>query len=174
MTLFKYCPMCGHSLLDNIEENLERPLCPNCSFVHYHNPAPAAGCVVFEKGKLLMVERAHPPYIGDWTIPAGFMEWDESPAQTAVRELKEETSLDVKITEIFEVYNGNDDPRTNAIMVLYFADVVGGVLEAADDAGQARFFALEDIPKNIAFESHRQAIADLKANHSHRFKIDAD
>jgi ADP-ribose pyrophosphatase YjhB (NUDIX family) len=166
--------MCGSTLLDHIEEGQDRPRCPNCGFVHYHNPAPAAGCVVFKNGKLLMVQRAHEPYVGAWTMPAGFLEWDEGPAQTAVRELKEETNLDVSITGLFNVYNGDDDPRTNAIMVLYFADILGGELRADDDAGEARFFAESEIPKNIAFESHRQAIRDLKQNYSHKFKADAD
>jgi ADP-ribose pyrophosphatase YjhB (NUDIX family) len=174
MSLYKFCPHCGEKLENYEHEGYDRRKCPSCDFVHYLNPVPAAGCVIFDRGRILMVRRAHEPYIGDWTFPAGFCEWEENPSETAVRELKEETGLDVKITGLFKVYNGNDDPRTNAILILYFADNIGGVLTAADDALEAAFFSESDIPGNIAFESHRQAIRDLKTGFQKRFEYDAD
>jgi ADP-ribose pyrophosphatase YjhB (NUDIX family) len=121
-----------------------------------------------------MVQRAHQPFVGDWTIPAGYCEWEENPAETAVRELKEETGLDVSITKVFKIYSGHDDPRTNAILVLYFADIIGGELRPADDALRADFFAWDEIPENIAFEAHRQALTDLKTGYPERFESHAD
>jgi len=174
MSLFKFCPHCGIRLEIRIREDRKRPTCPSCGFTDYQNPAPAAGCVVFDEGRLLMVQRAHKPFVGDWTIPAGYCEWEENPSQTAVRELKEETGLDVKISGIFKIYNGHDDPRTNAILVLYFADIVGGKLRPADDAMRAAFFAREELPQNIAFEAHRQALIDLKTGYPEKFNKHAD
>lgn len=174
MALYKFCPRCGTELEKFIHEEIERRRCPSCEFVHYHNPVPAAGCVVFKKGRLLWVQRGREPFTGDWTIPAGYCEWDENPAQTAVRELKEETNLDVEITGMFRIYNGNDDPRTNAILILYFAKIVGGELRAGDDASQAKFLALKDSPVNIAFESHRQALSELKEHYRELFESHAD
>lgn len=174
MAYYNYCPICSHEMESFENEGRKRRRCPACGFVHYNNPAPAAGCVVFKNGKLLWVRRAHEPRIGDWTIPAGFCEWEENPAETAVRELKEETNLDVEISGLFRVYNGNDDPRTNAILILYFARAVGGELKAADDAMTAKFFALEEIPENIAFKSHRQALRDLKTHYPGLFEADAN
>ena len=169
---FKYCPICSAKLdlVKNSDE--ERPTCSACGFVHYLNPAPAAGAVVFKEGRLLMVKRAHPPYVGKWTIPAGFMEWGESPEETTVREMKEETNLDVKTESLFHVYSGSDDPRTRAILVLYFAEVAGGDLQPGDDAAEAVFFARDDIPADddIAFESHRMAVKKLKEEFPERFK----
>lgn len=121
-----------------------------------------------------MVQRAHEPFVGDWTIPAGYCEWEENPAETAVRELKEETGLDVGITGVFKIYNGHDDPRTNAVLVLYFADILGGELRPDDDALRAEFFTWDKIPKNIAFEAHRQALTDLKVGYPERFESYAD
>ncbi|NIS17364.1 MAG: NUDIX domain-containing protein [candidate division Zixibacteria bacterium] len=174
MAVYKHCPMCATEMKNFNDNGQKRRYCPNCGFVHYKNPAPAAGCVVFKDGKLLWVERAHEPKVGYWTIPAGFCEWEENPAETAVRELKEETNLDVEITGVFKIYNGNDDPRTNAILILYFADVVGGELKASDDASRAEFLGLHESPEKIAFKSHKQALHDLKTNYPEKFKTDAN
>ncbi len=93
------------------------------------------------------------------------MEWDESPQHCAERELKEETGLDIIVDKIFNVYSGTDDPRTNAVLILYFGRVAGGVATAGDDAAEVGFFGIEEIPANIAFLAHRQAIEDLRKNY---------
>jgi len=169
--LFKFCPRCSNRLDIKSDGGIERPACNSCGFVYYRNPAPAAGAIVFDRGRLLLVKRAHEPYVGKWTVPAGFMEWGEAPEETAVRELKEETNLDVRLDGLFHVYAGDDDPRTRAILILYFADIAGGELEAGDDAAEACWFALNELPSDddIAFESHRQAIAKLKDEFPDRF-----
>jgi len=174
MADYKFCPLCAQPLIDFYHDHRLRKKCSACGFIHYHNPVPAAGCVIFRQGCLLMVQRAHFPYVGDWTIPAGFCEWDENPADTAVRELAEETGLQVEVGDLFRVYNGDDDPRTNAILILYFARIVGGELRAADDALQARFFSRSEIPANIAFASHRQAVQTLKTEYAELFEADAN
>lgn len=159
---FRYCPRCGREMARGMIDERERVYCTddNCGYVYYHNPIPAAGAIVVENDKLLLVKRAHPPRIGWWCIPAGFMEWEEHPSDTAVRELEEETGLKVKLKSFFEVYSGNDDPRVRAILLLYLADAVGGELRAADDALDVGWFSFDDLPEKIAFESHIQAIAD--------------
>ncbi len=159
---FRFCPKCSTELALEPYNHRRRRLCKKCGFVDFHNPVPAAGAIVVQDGKLLLVERAEDPYKGDWCIPAGYMEWDESPRRCAERELKEETGLEIRAGEVFEVYSGTDDPRTNAILILYFCEVVGGQAAAGDDASDLRFCSLSEIPSNIAFEAHRQAIADLQ------------
>jgi ADP-ribose pyrophosphatase YjhB (NUDIX family) len=74
----------------------------------------------------------------------------------------EETGLDIVVSEIFNVYSGTDDPRTNAVLILYFGRVAGGIATAGDDAAEVGFFGIGEIPANIAFLAHRQAIADLQ------------
>jgi 8-oxo-dGTP diphosphatase len=160
---FVFCPKCRSELLLKSWDHRSRKVCPTCDFVDYHNPAPAAGAVVIKDGKLLLVRRADGPYEGDWCIPAGFMEWDESPRHCAERELQEETGLVIRATSIFEVYSGTDDPRTNAVLILYFCEIVGGEAVAGDDAAELRFCGLDEIPANIAFEAHRQALRDLQS-----------
>ncbi len=159
---FTFCPKCRAELVLEHYDHRQRKICPSCGFVDYHNPVPAAGAIVVRDGKLLLVKRAENPYKGDWCIPAGYMEWDESPSHCAERELKEETGLEIRAKSIFEVYSGTDDPRTNAVLILYFCDEVGGEAVAGDDAAELRFFSLAEIPGNIAFEAHRQALRDLQ------------
>ena len=159
---YKYCPRCARELAVGTFDGTERVYCPDdsCGFVFYQNPTPAAGVILVENDRVLLVRRAHPPKIGWWCIPAGFMEWREHPSQTAVRELSEETGLDVKLTSFFEVYSGQDDPRSNSVLLLYLADIVGGELQAADDAEEVAWHHLDNLPDRIAFESHIQALAD--------------
>jgi 8-oxo-dGTP diphosphatase len=90
------------------------------------------------------------------------MEWQEHPSQTAVREVKEETGLDIRLKGFFEVYSGSDDPRTNAVLILYLGEPIGGELGAADDAEEVRYFGFDELPDNIAFASHRQALKDYQ------------
>jgi ADP-ribose pyrophosphatase YjhB (NUDIX family) len=156
---YRWCPRCREELeISEVEEKI-RPHCKACGFVFYQNPAPAAGAMLVKDGKILLVQRSISPGKGDWCIPAGFTEWNEHPQQTTIREIKEETGLDVRITGIFDIFMGMDDPRTHAVLVLYHADIVGGRLLAGDDAVDAQYFSFDDLPPNIAFQAHRDALA---------------
>jgi ADP-ribose pyrophosphatase YjhB (NUDIX family) len=162
---YRVCPLCGAQLAEKQTDGRARMVCmeANCDFVFYHNPIPAAGAIIVQDDQVLLVKRAHEPRIGWWCLPAGFMEWDEHPTQTAVRELKEETGLEVELTSLFEIYSGHDDPRVNAVLILYLADVVGGSIQASDDALEVRYFRFDSLPEKIAFEAHVQALADYSS-----------
>lgn len=161
---YTYCPLCRSDLKLTELDGHNRLVCTgnNCNFIYYHNPIPAAGGIVVKDDKILLVKRAHPPRIGWWCLPAGFMEWNEHPSETAVREIAEETGLDVKLTGFFEVYSGSDDPRSNAVLILYLADIIGGEIKAMDDALEVAFFSFDDLPNNIAFEAHIKALKDYQ------------
>lgn len=162
---FRFCPRCAGELKEKLLDGRNRMVCTNdeCDFVFYQNPIPASGAIIVQEDSILLVKRAHPPRVGWWCIPAGFMEWDEHPTSTAVRELREETGLKIQLTSFFEVYSGNDDPRTNALLILYIGKIVGGNMAPSDDASEVRFFKFDEIPDKIAFEAHIQAIADYNA-----------
>jgi len=159
---YKFCPRCGSDLKKEYLDNFERLVCPGdrCDYVYYHNPIPAAGAIVIKDREILLVKRSVMPRVGWWCIPAGFMEWSEHPSQTAVREVREETGLDIELESLFEVYSGNDDPRMNAVLILYLAKATGGEMTAADDAMDVGFFGFNELPDKIAFISHHQALAD--------------
>ena len=165
MSGYRFCPLCAEPLELKQLDGRPRMVCSraDCDFVFYQNPVPAAGAVIVENDKILLVKRAHPPRVNWWCIPAGFMEWNEHPSQTAVREVEEETGLIIKLSSFFEVYSGNDDPRNNAVLMLYLADVIGGEMRASDDALDVRYFSFDELPEKIAFISHQQALADYTA-----------
>ena len=157
---YTFCPWCAAKLVEVELDNKKRKHCPECDFVYYHNPIPAAGAIIDDGNKVLMVKRKYPPYVGDWCFPAGFMEYGESPAECCIREIAEETGLIVQLTGSFKVYSGHDDPRSKAVLILYVAEITGGQLKAGDDASEVFYFPLDKPPANIAFESHRRAFHD--------------
>jgi len=117
--------------------------------------------LLLERGRMLMVKRKFDPRAGDWCLPAGFMEYGETPEHCARRELMEETGIRGRLTGLFGVYAGHDDPRVRAVLVLYRAERAGGRLRPGDDAIEARLFPLDQLPAAIALEAHRQALIDF-------------
>jgi ADP-ribose pyrophosphatase YjhB (NUDIX family) len=160
---FRFCPYCATPLEERPVDHRVRRACPRCSFVHYANPVPAAGVALVEKGELLLVRRKFEPRSGYWSLPAGFVEGDEDVRRCAVRETFEETHLEVELLDLLGVYSAFDDPRTSAVLVLYWARRVGGELRCGDDASDARFVPLDEIrAEQLAFEAHRQAVEDIR------------
>lgn len=142
-----------------------RPACPVCGFVYYQDPKVAAGVLLVENRSVLLVRRTVDPYIGAWSIPAGFVNAFEDPAQAAARECREETCLDVQIGALYEMITGREHPRGADIFLVYLAKRIGGVLHAADDADGAAWFSLNDLPP-LAFQSTRNILEKLKTSPS--------
>ncbi len=159
---YVYCPLCGARLERIDEDGHARMRCPACGFVHYRNPAPAAGVILLENGRVLLVKRRFDPYRGKWSIPSGFIEYDEDVHDTAVREIREETGLAVELDGLHAVESCFDDPRGMTLLVLFRGHVVGGRLTAGDDAAEVGFFSLGALPE-IAFEAHRKVLGELAA-----------
>src|SRR6185369_3961531 len=99
----RFCMRCGSRLVSRDDHGRSRPTCPACGFIYYRNPAPAAGVVLRSRTGVLMVRRKFAPAVGAWCLPAGFMEYGESPERCAVRELREETGLRARLTGLFGV-----------------------------------------------------------------------
>ncbi len=155
----RFCFSCGARLEKNELEGRDRDVCPACGTVSYINPIPAAAVIIIDEGRILLVKRAVDPKKGLWSLPAGFIEVDETVRECAVREVKEETDLDVKLTGILDVYTIFDDPRYVCLLVVYTAKVIGGSLAPGDDADEAEFFSPDALPP-IAFAKHAEAIRE--------------
>jgi 8-oxo-dGTP diphosphatase len=159
---FVFCPRCRTRLELRDVGGRERPLCPGCGFVQYLNPTPGAAVVLFRGDRLCLVRRRFPPKEGQWSLPAGFMEFTEEIEETAVREVKEETNLDVRLTGLFAVHTGVLPPDRPVLLVVYTAAELGGELRAADDVDEVGFFPLDRLPGPIAFAAHRKVLAALR------------
>jgi 8-oxo-dGTP diphosphatase len=131
--------------------------------VYFARPALGAAVAIEYRGGLVLVQRRFEPYAGWWMLPAGFVEYGEFAEDTAVREAEEETGLAVALEGLLGLYFGAGDPRNVAHLAVYRARALSGTLAAADDALDARVFAPEEIPLEIAFEAQRQAIVDWVA-----------
>jgi len=106
---------------------------------------------------IVLIERKNPP--PGWALPGGFVDVGESLEEAAVREAKEETSLDVALVEQFHAYSKpGRDPRFHTVTMVFIADGKG-TLKGCDDARKATVFREETLPKQIAFD-HGQIIAD--------------
>jgi 8-oxo-dGTP diphosphatase len=157
----RFCPLCATRLVPRDEHGIRRPTSPACGFIYYRNPVPAAGVILPGRDGLLLVRRRYDPRAGAWCLPAGFMEYGETPEHCAVREVQEETGLRCRLKGLFGVYAGFDDPRVRAVLILYAAERIGGRLKPGDDAIEARFFPPGRLPREIAFEAHRRALAEF-------------
>jgi len=162
---YKFCPQCTAPLEWGQPDDRQRLVCRNCGFIHYENPTPAAGVLLAENKKILLVKRKYEPAAGTWTLPSGFVEKDESPEKTAVRETLEETGLHVNIIRLFDAVGSCFHSSDPIILVLYEAIRVSGELTAGDDAEEAQFFDFDNLPENIVFSTHRHAIQRFIREH---------
>jgi len=124
----------------------------------YRNPAPAADIIIeVGNGDIVLIERKNPPH--GWAIPGGFIDYGESAEAAAVREAKEETSLDVTLLEQFYTYSApGRDPRGHTITIVFIASA-SGTPKAADDAAAVVLAREDELPSPLAFD-HDRVLAD--------------
>lgn len=163
--MYKYCSICGASLRKDKNNNLA---CTKCTFVNYQNPRPTATALVLYKNKLLFTKRAREPFQDWWDLPGGFIDKGETSEQCAIRELKEETGLDIEIEKLFGIYSGtypSDFDPFDILSIVYIARCNTDKVGAEDDVSESRWFLKDEIPKKIAFDSNQDVIKDfLKLN----------
>ncbi len=156
---FKNCPICGDSLNPKTFEDRERMSCNECGWIHYENPLPSAAVFVRNlEGGILLVKRGVEPGYGQWALPSGFIEIEETPEMACLRELKEETGLKGKIVQLVGVYSQESYMYKNVIIIGYEVEV-HGKLQPGSDSLEAKYFYPQDLPE-IAFPSHSQMLSD--------------
>lgn len=168
-----YCPICGDRLGLRLEGGRERPACENCGYVHFVNPVPGVGMLIEMDGGLVLVRRGHPPHQGEWALPSGFVEADESAEEAAIREAAEETGLKVEIIELANINSFPEGPPVSGIMIFFRMHPVGGELLAGDDAAAVRVFQPAEMPL-LPFRTHREIVAqwlEQQSNHAETRRI---
>ncbi len=131
--------------------------CPACGWVHYEDPKVAVGVLILRAREVLLVRRIFEPYLAHWSIPAGFVNAFEDPAAAALRECREETGLTVELDGLFDILTGREHSRGSDILLVYRANVLSGTLNPSDDADEAGWFSLDELPP-LAFESTQRLL----------------
>ncbi|MEW6028970.1 MAG: NUDIX domain-containing protein [Chloroflexota bacterium] len=152
-----FCPRCGAAVERKEAFGKVRPVCPQCGWIHFADPKVAAAVLIERDGRVLLVRRANDPFRGLWTLPAGFVDAGEDPAEAAARECLEETGLSVRVTRVLDVIAGREHPRGADFVIVYHAEAVGGEMFARDDADAADWFPRHDLPP-LAFEATRAVL----------------
>jgi ADP-ribose pyrophosphatase YjhB (NUDIX family) len=160
---WNFCPICGRPLAPEDDGERAIPYCAPCRRFYYHNPVPAACCFVRDAhGGLLLVRRGVEPCKGQWSLPGGFMELDETPEQTALRELEEETGLRAASARIIGASARRGLTYGGVVVMAHVVDAWEGALTPGSDTLEARFFAKHERP-DMAFSVHREFLAIFDA-----------
>ncbi len=162
---YKYCPQCRTPMVDKFVFGRTRRVCPNeeCHFVQFIDPKLTTAVMPLKGDKVLMVKRTMEPGRGSWCFPGGFMETGETPQQCAIRECKEETGFDIEITGLIDVFY-YEDYRGSGVVIMFKGEVVGGEVALNPVESEAvGFFAIDELPEPIAFESNIQSLAAWRA-----------
>lgn len=130
------------------------------------HPVPTVGVVCLRGEEVLLIKRGTPPRLGQWSVPGGRLEWGETLQDAALRELKEETSVDAELLGLIDVIDGVFPARPGGeitrhyVLIDYAARWTGGQPMAGDDAAEARFVSREEAMALVEWEETRRVIAE--------------
>lgn len=154
----KFCSSCGNRLTNKVPRGDDRPrhVCDDCGTVHYENPKIVTGCLPVWQDSVLLCKRAIEPRSGYWTVPAGFMELDETVQQGAERETWEEARARVEILAPYSVFNL---PHVNQLYMIFRARLLDLEFRPGPESTDVRLFKEEEIPwDDLAFGTVRQTL----------------
>jgi ADP-ribose pyrophosphatase YjhB (NUDIX family) len=155
-----FCLLCGTPLESRRHEDRERPTCPSCGFVHYHDPKVAVAVILGDEDGVLLGRRRIDPGAGLWSFPAGYVNRGEVLEEAAVREVLEELGLGVRLTGVVGVYSERGEP---VVLVVYAGEVEAGEpTPDGHEVSEVRRFALDALPEGLAFPHDRRVLADWK------------
>ena len=172
---FNYCPFCGAQLVLKEKGGVQRPACPNCGFVQFRNPVPGVVVVIEKDGQVLLGKRAGGFGRGKWGLPQGYIEFDEDFLTAAIREVKEETGLEVEIQSIINVVSNKLSPSLHTLTIVLLAVGKTGELCACDDLETLDWFPLSGPLPEMAFEADDFIIKRVqKTNLEERLPVEQD
>ena len=154
----KFCMQCGSAveLLIPAGDNLPRHVCGSCGEIHYLNPKVVVGCVPRWEDKILMCRRAIEPRKGLWTLPAGFLENNETTMEGAARETLEEAAARVKVTQLYGLFSL---AHISQVYVMFLADLIEPEFGPGPESLEVTLYDERDIPwDRIAFPVVEQTL----------------
>ena len=155
----KHCKNCGTAVVYRIPDDgdtRERAVCPACNTIHYENPLTVVGTVPYWGDQVLLCKRNIEPRWGKWTLPAGFMELDETTAQGAARETDEEAGAEFEMEDLFSILNV---VRVGQVHLFYRARLLSTRFNPGHETIEARLFTEAEIPwDEIAFRTVKETL----------------
>ena len=155
----RHCRTCGSAVAYRIPDDgdtRERAVCPACHTIHYENPLNVVGTVPVLDDKVLLCKRNIEPRWGKWTLPAGFMELDETTAQGAARETDEEAGAQIEIGPLFSLLNVR---RVGQVHLFYRATLLSDQFNPGHETIEARLFTEDEVPwDEIAFRTVKETL----------------
>jgi ADP-ribose pyrophosphatase YjhB (NUDIX family) len=166
----QHCKQCGTAVVYRVPDDgdtKERAVCPNCGTVHYENPLNVVGTVPHWGDKVLLCKRNIEPRFGKWTLPAGFMELNETTAEGAARETDEEAGAQFEMEGLFTLLNV---ARVGQVHLFYRARLLSDQFNPGTETIEAQLFTEDEIPwDEIAFRTVKETLeryfADRRAGH---------
>jgi ADP-ribose pyrophosphatase YjhB (NUDIX family) len=149
----KFCSNCGEKVLRRVPpgDTLPRWVCDQCGIVHYQNPLLVVGSIPEREGSVLLCRRAIEPRYGYWTLPAGFMENDETASQAALRETLEESGARIELGAPFSLLSV---PHVNQVHLFYRARLLDLDFKPGEETLEVALFEEPRIPwRDIAFRT---------------------
>ncbi|OQY50435.1 MAG: NUDIX hydrolase [Candidatus Parabeggiatoa sp. nov. 2] len=154
-----YCSHCGSArLVQKVPEgdNLPRIVCEDCHTIHYQNPKIITGCLPTWEDKILLCKRAIEPRYGLWTLPAGFMENNETVEQAAVRETWEEAKATLSPLSLYVVFSL---PHISQVYMMFRAKLREPTFAPGTESLEVRLFSQDEIPwEQLAFFTIRRTL----------------
>jgi len=142
-------------------DNRKRLVCPDCGFIAYQNPKIVSGALCVHEDRYLLCRRDIEPRKGFWTFPAGYLELNESTAEGAVREAREEANAIIEIESLIGIY---ELPHISQLYVIHLARLTDPNVSAGDETLEVGLFHWDDIPwDDLAFSSVKWALERHRA-----------
>ena len=146
-----YCSQCGQpvSLKIPVDDNRERFVCDHCGYVHYKNPNNVCGALLTRDDRILLCKRAIEPRYGRWTLPAGFMENNETVAEAAAREAMEEANAQAGPLALFGIFSM---PYISQVYLMFHGVLASEEISAGLESLEVGMFTQDKIPwEELAF-----------------------
>ncbi len=161
---YKFCPHCGGKL--SLEEtfSLSRPKCVNCSRIFYQNPAVGVAAIIIRNKKILLGRRRNSSHRDMWCIPCGYVEYYEDAKEALIREMKEETNLDIKLSTVFDIHSNFHNPAQHTVGIWFLVEEHLGDIAPGDDVEALDFFSTAEIKEQnivLAFPTDVRILDDL-------------
>ena len=162
--MIKFCNSCGAGVTHRVPEgdSLHRAVCDACGLIQYQNPKIVVGCVPVSGDRILICKRAIEPRLGLWTLPAGFMENNETASEGAAREAMEEANARVEIEDLYTVYS---IPNISQVYMMFRARLLDDDVWPGPESLEVKLVREDEIPwDQLAFTMVRRTLEHFLAD----------